>query len=86
LLRGLATFVEVGQALMKIRDARLYRETHETFESYCRERWGWSRRHANRTIQAAEVAGVLGPMGPIAYREHLDNLTNGTVCLTLRHA
>lgn len=62
--RGLDTFVEVGAALLEIRDARLYRETHGTFEEYCQHRWGMSRRHANRTIEAAGVAGVLGPIGP----------------------
>ena len=42
--RGQQTFIEVGQALMEIRDSRLYRETHATFEAYCNERWGWTRR------------------------------------------
>lgn len=62
--RGLTTFVEVGRSLMAIRDERLYRESHATFETYCKERWGWSHRHANRTIEAAEVAHLLGPIGP----------------------
>lgn len=30
--RGLKTFVEVGGALLAIRNARLYRATHATFE------------------------------------------------------
>ena len=30
--RGLATFVEVGRALLHIRDERLYRAAHRTFE------------------------------------------------------
>jgi phage N-6-adenine-methyltransferase len=51
--------VEVGQALLEIRDSRLYLETHDTFEFYCRERWGMDRVHAHRHIQAAEVATVL---------------------------
>lgn len=62
--RGIGTFVEVGEALLRIRDSRLYRETHGTFEDYCRERWGWTRRQANRTIAAADVASALGPIGP----------------------
>ena len=62
--RGLTTFVEVGQALMEIRDGRLYRATHSDFDTYCRERWGWNVRYANRVIGAAEVAEELGPMGP----------------------
>ena len=63
--RGLATFVEVGQALMEIRNRRLYREQYETFEDYCRERWGWSKTHVNRQIDAAQVAMTLTPMGVI---------------------
>jgi hypothetical protein len=62
--RGMDTFVEVGAALFEIRDDRLYRASHTTFEDYCQERWGMSRRHANRTIEAASVAGILGPIGP----------------------
>lgn len=67
--RGLTTFVEVGRALLEIREQRLYRETHESFETYCRERWGWSSRHVNRQIEAAGVAAALGPMGPIPESE-----------------
>jgi hypothetical protein len=62
--RGLTTFNEVGQALLRIRDERLYRASHKTFEEYCRERWNWSRRHANRQIEAAGVVQNLGPRGP----------------------
>jgi hypothetical protein len=62
---GIQTFVEVGSALMEIRDKRLYREmAFTTFEDYCHKRWNWSRRHANRQIQAAEIAAVAGPRGP----------------------
>lgn len=51
--RGMQTFVEVGLALMEIRDGRLYRAEYGTFEEYCQERWGWERRHAYRLIDAA---------------------------------
>ena len=61
--RGLMTFTEVGTSLMTIRDKRLYKETHSTFESYCQERWGWSRQHATRHIQVAQIADILSPMG-----------------------
>ena len=60
--RGLATFVAVGTALLDIRRDRLYRETHETFEAYCRERWGFSRIQAHRLIAASEVITAL-PIG-----------------------
>ena len=53
-------FVEAGRALMEIRDGRLYRESYPTFEAYCSERWGWTRRSANYYIEAAEVVGNIG--------------------------
>lgn len=52
---GMQTFVHVGNALLEIRDGRLYRHTHATFEDYCRDRWGMERRHAYRLIDAAQV-------------------------------
>lgn len=57
--RGLKTFVEVGNALLKIRDKRLYRETHGTFEDYCNDRWSMDRRYAYRHIEAAEVVANI---------------------------
>lgn len=61
---GLQTFVEVGKALAGIRDARLYRETHATFEDYCDERWGFTDRRARQMIDAAEVVAKF-PTGTI---------------------
>ena len=68
--RGLRTFVEVGEALLEIRDQRLYRTHGFTgFEEYCRVRWGWTHRHVNRQIAAAEVVKNLGPIGPTVQNE-----------------
>lgn len=61
--KGIGTFVEVGLALLSIRDRRLYRGAYSTFEAYCLDRWGMTRTHANRLIGAAEVAGNLAPTG-----------------------
>ena len=61
--RGLTTFIEVGNAFLGIRDKRLYRETYSTFEDYCRQRWGMSRIHAYRLMEAAQVVGNLSPIG-----------------------
>lgn len=61
--RGLGTFLEVGSALMEIRDKRLYRETHGRFEDYCQERWGFKRNYANKLIASAEVVALVEPMG-----------------------
>lgn len=62
--RGMSTFREVGEALMEIRDDRLYRETHGTFDSYCRDRWQFDRNRAYQLIGAAEVARAIGPEFP----------------------
>jgi hypothetical protein len=53
---GLHKFLEVGTALLKIRDGRLYRATHTTFDDYCRERWCITRGHAYSIMQAVEIA------------------------------
>jgi hypothetical protein len=57
--RGLGTFVEVGAALMSIRDERLYRVEYGTFEDYCRERWGFSRSRTYQMIDAASVVQAV---------------------------
>lgn len=61
LRRGLATFFEVGRALLTIREKKLYRSSHATFDTYCRDRWGMSRIHAWRLIGAAERLQLLPP-------------------------
>ncbi len=74
--RGFSTFVEVGSALLNIRDNRLYRGTHPRFEEYCQERWGWTRSYANRCIAAASAVSNLGIiMEPIGS----NNMTEGGI-------
>lgn len=60
---GLDTFRRVGAALTEIRDARLYRQTHTTFEAYCAAKWGFGRAHAYRLIAAADVVSKLETAG-----------------------
>lgn len=57
--RGLSVFYEVGNALTQIRDFRLYRLTHATFEEYCQERWGMVASRARQLISSAEVVSNL---------------------------
>lgn len=59
IVNGLATFFEVGSALMEIKRARLYRESYHSFESYCQERWGFGKTYAWRVIGAAERLKLL---------------------------
>lgn len=57
--RGMSTFVDVGTALLAIRDDKLYRKDYKTFETYCQERWEMSRPRAYQLMDAAEVARNL---------------------------
>jgi len=58
-----------GKALATIQKARLYRETHATFELYVQDRWGMERAHAYRLIDAWPVAAALSPMGDTNERQ-----------------
>ena len=57
--QGLDSFVEVGNALAAIRDGRLYRESHQTCEAYCVERWNLSKSRAYQFLRGAEVVERL---------------------------
>lgn len=74
--RGRGTFIEVGNALLKIRDGKLYRVTHRTFELYCQERWEMSRKHAHRMIESAGVVANLTPIGDKSLRPQIEHLNN----------
>lgn len=52
---GLNIWYQVGEALLHIRDNKLYRATHKTFETYCQERWDMSRPRAYQLIGASEA-------------------------------
>jgi hypothetical protein len=58
---GVRAFLDVGRALTEIRDQRLYRETHGTFEIYCEKRWKFTHRRANQLIRASKV-GTMVPV------------------------
>jgi hypothetical protein len=48
-------FYLAGLALKELRDLRLYRNTHRSFNDYCRERFGHSRQKSNYLIAGAEI-------------------------------
>jgi len=56
---GLETFIDVGAALLEIRDKRLYRNTHDSFEDYCLKVWDFGSRKAYRLINTAEFTAEL---------------------------
>lgn len=57
--KGLQTFVEVGNALLEIRESKLYRASHGTFEAYCKARWGFIASRTRQLIGAAETVKAL---------------------------
>lgn len=59
--KGLNTFVEVGQALLEIRDKKLYRIEYNTFEEYCKQKWQISRRRSYQLIEASLVIENVNP-------------------------
>jgi len=59
--QGLETFVEVALALRRIRDRRLYRQSHGSFESYVRDRFDLGRRTAYGYLEAAGVLANVPP-------------------------
>ncbi len=55
IVQDFAAFFRVGQALAEINELKLYRQSHKTFESYCKGLWDMARGTAHRYIAAAEV-------------------------------
>ena len=52
--QGMNSYFEIGRALRFIQRGKLYREQYETFDQYCRERWGFSRHRGYQLIRATE--------------------------------
>ena len=71
---GLYTYFEVGGALMTIRDLELYRATHSTFESYCRDTFQISRAHAYRLIDSHNVQSTIDKAQAINFIEQATSL------------
>ncbi len=57
-------FYAAGCALRELRDRKLYRSTHKTFKEYCKERFGFARRHSYRLIDASVVVDNILQMCP----------------------
>lgn len=60
--RGKQTFLEVGNALLAIREEKLYRPL--TFGSYCEQRWGFTRDYAYKTIRATQAVAAVADVDP----------------------
>lgn len=57
-------YVAVGNALLEIRENRLYRTSEgRTWEGYCREIWDMGYKYADRLVAASKVIENLTPIG-----------------------
>ena len=57
-------FYKAGCALKELRDRKLYKSTHSSFEQYCEDRFGMRRRHPYRLIDAATVVDNILQLCP----------------------
>jgi len=63
--KGFGTFLEVGAALAKIRDEKLFLGKCETFDQYWKKELGISRTYAYNLIGSAEVSQQLSSIEDI---------------------
>lgn len=57
---GIKTFIDVGNALLEIKQDKLYLSGgYDSWTDYCLKRWGFTTQYAGRLARAAEVVGVL---------------------------
>lgn len=73
---GYAAFLKVGLALAKVRDSRLYRAEHATFEAYCESRWGFTRTRAYELMSAANISQAVSEISdiPVSTESHAKEL------------
>jgi hypothetical protein len=59
---GLKTFVEVGEALITLREGKLYRARFpgKTWDEFLDAKWGFTRQRANQLMSASTLAKTLG--------------------------
>jgi hypothetical protein len=62
---GVADYFRKGEALIRIREAKLYRKSHGTFEEYCRDRWKITDDYARKLIRATEVVQDIQKSRPL---------------------
>lgn len=67
----------VGKALTEIHDTKAYKPEYDTFELYCKTRWGFSDRYARDLIDAESVRSKIGTLVPV-----LDMKTKHLVALS----
>lgn len=62
--RGLGAFLEAGEALLRIRDKQLYRQTHATFEAFAVAEFNLTGRRLQQLIESYEIVRSLKLISP----------------------
>ncbi len=66
--KGLSNFIEVGSALMKIRDLQLFRSSAPSFEAFCRASLGMSKQYSYSLMACSDVVHTLESRAEFAGR------------------
>lgn len=75
-------FYKAGCALKELRDRKLYKSTHSSFEQYCEDRFGMRRRHPYRLIDAATVVDNILQLCPNRTQNESDTKKNKLIIPT----
>ena len=81
----LKTFLQVGRALAEIHDYRLYRETHKTFEKYCKDVWDLGQSTAYQKIDGYNAVALLEQKSS-AIAELSSNQDQKNILITINEA
>ena len=76
---GFQSFLKVGLAFAEVCLKRLYRSTHDSFESWCRDRWGLSLSRTSQIISSVKVCDNILTAFPQDARVLSESL-NSTRC------
>ncbi len=60
---GVKSFIDVGTSLAAIKLENLYPKEYDTFEAYCKGRWGFAKSYAYDLIESAAVVHDLSANG-----------------------
>lgn len=75
-------FYKAGCALKELRERKLYKSTHSSFEQYCEDRFGMRRRHPYRLIDAATVVDNILQLCPNRTQNESDTKKNKPIIPT----
>lgn len=72
---GMDSYIRIGFALSVIREKRLYRETHDTYDNYADDRWNFSRQYAYQIEQNFKAWQKCQPLLDIRTQTVADELS-----------